>query len=45
MAVDVGNYEHPAWVTAASTVVGYLLVFTVLFVVLFVVPWLLFGTL
>ena len=33
--------SHPAWLTAAATAAGYLLVLAVLFVLLFVVPYLL----
>jgi len=34
------QFDHPAWVTAAGTLVSYGLVLAVLFVVLFVLPFL-----
>lgn len=45
MAVDLEGADHPAWVTAAATGIGYLLILVVLFLILFAVPWLLFGVL
>lgn len=45
MAVELEGVDHPTWVTAAATGVGYLLILVALFLVLFVVPWLLFGAL
>ncbi|MDG5817413.1 hypothetical protein [Natronococcus sp. A-GB7] len=45
MAIDMREFEHPAWLTAGSTVVGYLLILAVLTVALFVVPWLVFVAL
>ena len=45
MAVDLGQFDHPAWTTAAGTVVGYLLILAVLTIVLFAVPWLVFALL
>lgn len=43
MAVDLpGDFDHPAWLTAASTVVAYGLVLLLLFVLLFVLPFLVF---
>ncbi|WP_255170137.1 hypothetical protein [Natrononativus amylolyticus] len=42
MAVDLSEYDHPSWITAVGTGVGYLLILGLLFVALFVVPWLLF---
>ncbi|WP_169330923.1 hypothetical protein [Natronococcus occultus] len=45
MAVDTSGFDHPAWLTAGSTVVGYLLILAVLTAALFVVPWLVFAAL
>lgn len=45
MAVDLSEFEHPAWITAAGTGVGYLLILTVLTVALFIVPYLVFVAL
>ena len=45
MAVNVSDFDHPAWLTAVGTVVGYLLILVVMTVALFVVPWLLFAAL
>lgn len=45
MALDVRQFDHPAWITAAGTVTGYLLILAVLTIGLFVVPWLIFATL
>jgi hypothetical protein len=45
MAIDLRQFDHPAWLTAGSTVVGYLLLLLVLTVALFVVPWLIFAAL
>ncbi|MFC6862493.1 hypothetical protein ACFQGE_03335 [Halomicroarcula sp. GCM10025817] len=40
MASRVAQFDHPAWLTAASTLAGYGLILLVLFVLLFVVPYL-----
>ncbi len=45
MAVDLGEFDHPSWITAAGTGVGYLLILAVLTIALFVVPWLVFAAL
>ncbi|WP_265110500.1 hypothetical protein [Halosolutus halophilus] len=45
MAVDLSEFEHPAWTAAAGTGVAYLLLLALLTVALFVVPWLVFATL
>lgn len=45
MAVNLSEFDHPAWRTAAGTVVGYLLILAVLTVALFVVPWAIFAAL
>ncbi|WP_174811850.1 hypothetical protein [Salinadaptatus halalkaliphilus] len=45
MAVDVNQFDHPSWITAVSTLVGYGLILAVLTVALFIVPWLVFAAL
>ncbi len=45
MAVDFSDFEHPAWLTAAGTGIGYVLILAVLTVALFIVPWLVFSIL
>ncbi|ELY37842.1 MULTISPECIES: hypothetical protein [Natronorubrum] len=45
MAVDLNEFEHPAWLTAVGTGIGYLLILAVLTVALFIVPWLIFAAL
>ena len=45
MALDLREFEHPSWTTAAGTGIGYLLILALLTVALFVVPWLVFATL
>ncbi|WP_436343255.1 hypothetical protein [Natronorubrum sp. FCH18a] len=45
MAVDLSEFEHPSWITAAGTGIGYLLILAVLTVALFIVPWLIFTAL
>ena len=42
MAVDLSEFEHPSWIAAASTGVGYVLILAVLTLALFVVPYLVF---
>lgn len=39
MAIDLSEFDHPAWLTAAGTGVGYLLILVLLTVLLFLVPW------
>jgi hypothetical protein len=39
------DFDHPAWLTAASTIASYLLVLAVMTVLLFGVPYLLFTAL
>ncbi|AHF99209.1 hypothetical protein HALLA_10460 [Halostagnicola larsenii XH-48] len=39
MAIDISEFDHPAWLTAAGTGVGYLLILVLLTVLLFLVPW------
>lgn len=36
------DFDHPAWVTAAGTAGGYLVLLAVMTLLLFVVPYLLF---
>ncbi|ADD06003.1 uncharacterized protein Nmag_2443 [Natrialba magadii ATCC 43099] len=45
MAVDLSEFNHPSWITAVGTGIGYLLILAVLTVALFIVPWLVFATL
>ncbi|WP_200840294.1 hypothetical protein [Natrialba sp. INN-245] len=45
MAIDRNAFDHPSWIAAAGTGVGYLLILAVLTVALFVVPWLVFAAL
>lgn len=45
MAVDIDEFRHPAWLTAAGMGIGYLLILAVLTVALFIVPWLVFTAL
>ncbi|WP_175507176.1 hypothetical protein [Halostagnicola kamekurae] len=39
MAIDLSEFDHPAWLTAAGTGVGYLLILVLLTILLFLVPW------
>ncbi|EMA47675.1 hypothetical protein C448_04534 [Halococcus morrhuae DSM 1307] len=41
----LSKYDHPAWLTIASTVVGYGVILIAMTVVLFLVPYLLFTLL
>ncbi|SFC05560.1 hypothetical protein SAMN05444422_10448 [Halobiforma haloterrestris] len=45
MPVDLSEFDHPSWITAAGMGVGYLLILAVLTIALFLVPWLVFGAL
>ena len=45
MAIDLSEFDHPAWLTAAGTGLGYLLILAVLTVALFIVPYLVFTAL
>jgi hypothetical protein len=40
-----GDFDHPSWVTAATTIVAYGVILAVIFLLLFVVPYLLFRVL
>ena len=42
MEVDVDQFDHPSWLTAVATGVGYALIIAVLTLALFVAPWALF---
>ena len=42
MGRRVALFDHPVWLTAASTLAGYGLILLALFALLFVVPYLLF---
>ena len=42
MSSVADRFDHPTWLTAAATAVGYGLILLVLFVVLFLVPYALF---
>ncbi|WP_266077282.1 hypothetical protein [Haladaptatus caseinilyticus] len=37
------DFDHPAWLTAASTIASYLLILVVMTVLLFGVPYLIFS--
>jgi hypothetical protein len=43
MAQRLSQFDHPAWLTAGGTLVGYGLILAFMFVLLFVVPFLLFS--
>ncbi|ELY94927.1 hypothetical protein C482_17678 [Natrialba chahannaoensis JCM 10990] len=45
MAVDLSEFNHPSWLTAVGTGIGYLLILAVMTVALFIVPWLIFTAL
>ncbi|WP_222919533.1 hypothetical protein [Natrinema sp. SYSU A 869] len=45
MAVDLSEFEHPSWLTAAGTGIGYGLILALLVLVMFIVPWLVFSAL
>jgi len=45
MESPLGTFDHPAWVTAGATLVGYGAILLGLFVLLFVVPAVLFTAL
>lgn len=38
-----GEFDHPAWFTAAATLVSYGVVLAVLFALLFVVPFVVYS--
>ena len=41
----LSDYDHPAWLTIASTVAGYGVILLAMTVVLFLIPYLLFTLL
>ena len=41
----VGKYDHPSWLTAIGTFVGYGVILLVMTVVLFLLPYLIFAAL
>lgn len=45
MALDRRELEHPSWIAAAGTGIGYLLILALLTVALFLVPWAVFVAL
>lgn len=45
MAVDVSEFDHPAWLTLAGTGIGYLLILAVLTVALYILPYFVFTAL
>ena len=45
MAVELSEYDHPAWRTAIGTGIGYLIILAIMTVVLFAIPWLAFALL
>lgn len=38
------QFDHPAWLTAGGTLVGYSLILVVMFALLFVLPFLVYST-
>ena len=43
MSIDaLGQYDHPAWLTAVSTAVAYGVILLMMFAALFLVPYALF---
>ena len=44
-ARGLGQFDHPAWLTVAGTVGGYLVVLAVMTLLLFGIPYLLFTML
>ncbi len=45
MPVDLSEFDHPSWLTAAGTGIGYALILAVLTLAMFIVPWLVFSVL
>lgn len=43
VSFDGSGFDHPSWLTALGTVVGYGALLFVMFVVLFVLPYLVFA--
>jgi hypothetical protein len=42
MDVPLDRFDHPTWVTGASTAIGYGIALVFMFVLLFVIPFLIF---
>ena len=45
MAPDSAQFRHPAWISAAGTIVGYGLIIALLTVLLFLIPYAVFASL
>lgn len=43
--MDLQEFDHPTWFTAAGTLVSYTVILVTMFVLLFVVPYLVFTAL
>lgn len=40
--MDMQQFDHPTWFTAAGTLISYTVILVAMFVLLFVVPYLIF---
>ncbi|WP_272949835.1 hypothetical protein [Haloglomus irregulare] len=40
--MDLEQFDHPSWFTAAGTLVSYTVILVAMFILLFVVPYLVF---
>jgi hypothetical protein len=40
--MDLEQFDHPSWFTAAGTLVSYTVILVAMFVLLFVVPYVIF---
>jgi hypothetical protein len=40
--MDLQQFDHPTWFTAAGTLISYTVILVAMFVLLFVVPYLIF---
>lgn len=40
--MDLEQFDHPSWLTAAGTLVSYTVILVAMFILLFVVPYLVF---
>jgi hypothetical protein len=43
--MDLQQFDHPTWFTAAGTLVSYTVILLAMFVLLFVIPYLVFTAL
>jgi hypothetical protein len=43
--MDLQQFDHPTWFTAAGTLVSYTVILVAMFVLLFVIPYLVFTAL